>query len=71
MDVRTSGGGAAGAACPPVARGARQDPGDGLPDGLTALGLDPDDLPDGLVVADETGKVTCFNAAAARITAVP
>ncbi|OPF80007.1 PAS domain-containing sensor histidine kinase [Streptomyces antioxidans] len=29
----------------------------------------PDDLPDGLVVADETGLVTCFNAAAARITA--
>lgn len=33
--------------------------------------LDPDDLPDGLVVADETGRVICFNAAAARITAVP
>ncbi|UNO43701.1 PAS domain-containing protein [Streptomyces sp. MST-110588] len=32
------------------------------------LGLDPDDLPDGLVVADETGRVICFNAAAARIT---
>ncbi|MGW1074803.1 ATP-binding protein [Streptomyces sp. NPDC002537] len=32
-------------------------------------GLDPDDLPDGLVVADENGRVTCFNAAAARITA--
>ncbi|WP_440577462.1 ATP-binding protein [Streptomyces sp. AC154] len=34
-------------------------------------GLDPDDLPDGLVVADETGRVICFNAAAARITAMP
>ncbi|WP_330176698.1 ATP-binding protein [Streptomyces sp. NBC_01498] len=34
------------------------------------LGVDPDDLPDGLVVADETGRVICFNAAAARITAV-
>ncbi|MFG2647603.1 ATP-binding protein [Streptomyces sp. NPDC048436] len=34
------------------------------------LGLDPDDLPDGLVVADETGRVICFNSAAARITAV-
>ncbi|BCK72392.1 hypothetical protein Srufu_063450 [Streptomyces libani subsp. rufus] len=34
----------------------------------TGLGLDPDDLPDGLVVADETGRVICFNAAAARIT---
>ncbi|UQA96421.1 sensor histidine kinase [Streptomyces halobius] len=31
-------------------------------------GVDPDDLPDGLVVADETGTVICFNAAAARIT---
>jgi signal transduction histidine kinase len=37
---------------------------------LGGLGLDPDDLPDGLVVADETGHVICFNAAAARITAV-
>ena len=33
--------------------------------------IDPDDLPDGLVVADETGRVICFNAAAARITAIP
>ncbi|MGW5863780.1 ATP-binding protein [Streptomyces sp. NPDC055239] len=37
---------------------------------LGGLGLDPDDLPDGLVVADESGHVICFNAAAARITAV-
>ncbi|WP_455355109.1 sensor histidine kinase [Streptomyces sp. SYSU K217416] len=36
----------------------------------TNSGIDPDDLPDGLVVADETGHVICFNAAAARITAV-
>ncbi|MEU6808711.1 ATP-binding protein [Streptomyces sp. NPDC046831] len=36
-----------------------------------ALGVDPDDLPDGLVIADEDGRVVCFNAAAARITAVP
>ncbi|MFF2995415.1 ATP-binding protein [Streptomyces sp. NPDC057950] len=35
------------------------------------LGVDPDDLPDGLVVADEHGRVIAFNAAAARITAVP
>ncbi|MFB7056719.1 ATP-binding protein [Streptomyces vinaceus] len=35
-----------------------------------ALGIDPDDLPDGLVVADATGRVICFNAAAARITAL-
>ncbi|GAA1518178.1 ATP-binding protein [Streptomyces albidochromogenes] len=34
-------------------------------------GIDPDDLPDGLVVADESGRVVCFNAAAARITATP
>src|SRR5882757_615200 len=36
---------------------------------LDSLGLDPDDLPDGLVVADEHHRVICFNAAAARITA--
>jgi signal transduction histidine kinase len=35
------------------------------------LGIDPDDLPDGLVVADDQGRVICFNAAAARITATP
>lgn len=33
-------------------------------------GVVPDDLPDGLVVADGAGRVVCFNAAAARITAV-
>lgn len=52
MNVRTSGS-AAGRSAPAVADGP-------LPH--------PDDLPDGLVVADETGRVTCFNAAAARIT---
>ncbi|MER7835799.1 ATP-binding protein [Streptomyces sp. NPDC096040] len=36
---------------------------------LTGFGVDPDELPDGLVVADEHGIVVCFNAAAARITA--
>ncbi|WP_324788710.1 sensor histidine kinase [Streptomyces sp. H51] len=36
---------------------------------LAELGVDPDDLPDGLVVADEQGRVVCFNAAAERITA--
>ncbi|WP_367324404.1 ATP-binding protein [Streptomyces sp. HUAS ZL42] len=35
------------------------------------FGIDPDELPDGLVVADEHGNVICFNAAAARITDVP
>ncbi|MGY5129692.1 ATP-binding protein [Streptomyces nigrescens] len=43
----------------------------GGPDALgTGLGLDPDDLPDGLVVADETGRVICFNTAAAKITQI-
>ncbi|MCM1966986.1 MULTISPECIES: ATP-binding protein [unclassified Streptomyces] len=35
-----------------------------------ALGIDPDDLPDGLVIADAAGRVICFNSAAARITAL-
>ncbi|MFD8568082.1 ATP-binding protein [Streptomyces sp. NPDC059639] len=39
--------------------------------GPTGLDVHPDDLPDGLVVADESGHVVCFNAAAERITAVP
>ncbi|MFC5955897.1 ATP-binding protein [Streptomyces pratens] len=39
--------------------------------GPAELGIDPDQLPDGLVVADEHGRVICFNAAAARIAAVP
>ncbi|NBM17309.1 PAS domain-containing protein [Streptomyces sp. GC420] len=38
---------------------------------MAAHGIRPDDLPDGLVVADEHGRVICFNTAAARITAVP
>jgi signal transduction histidine kinase len=33
-------------------------------------GMDPDDLPDGLVVADHTSRVVCFNAAAARLTGI-
>ncbi|WP_087930749.1 sensor histidine kinase [Streptomyces albireticuli] len=70
MNVRTSG--SVADACPAAspdthgvreARGAREA-------SLPGLGIDPDDLPDGLVVADENGRVTCFNAAAARITAV-
>ncbi|HWM40620.1 MAG TPA: ATP-binding protein [Streptomyces sp.] len=32
------------------------------------LAVHPDDLPDGLVVGDRTGRVVCFNAAAARLT---
>ncbi|MFJ8447638.1 ATP-binding protein [[Kitasatospora] papulosa] len=39
--------------------------------GDPAMGIGPDDLPDGLVVADENGDVICFNTAAARITATP
>ncbi|MEV0011126.1 PAS domain-containing sensor histidine kinase [Streptomyces sp. NPDC047973] len=41
------------------------------PAGDTVTDVTPDDLPDGLVVADETGTVVCFNAAATRITATP
>ncbi|MCA1218130.1 sensor histidine kinase [Streptomyces sp. 8L] len=37
----------------------------------TRSGVDPDDLPDGLVVADEHGRVVRFNAAAVRITGLP
>ncbi|MFJ2904898.1 MULTISPECIES: ATP-binding protein [unclassified Streptomyces] len=33
-------------------------------------GIDPDELPDGLVIADEHGQVIRFNAAAERITAL-
>lgn len=57
-----NGAGAAGA----PARGAVL----GWPPFPDALGLDPDDLPDGLVVADEHGRVIVFNAAAVRITAL-
>ncbi|MFI5982829.1 ATP-binding protein [Streptomyces sp. NPDC051555] len=42
-------------------------PGDALGAGF---GMHPDDLPDGLVVADHAGRIVCFNRAAARITAV-
>ncbi|MET7681706.1 ATP-binding protein [Streptomyces sp. NPDC005423] len=59
-----------GTSSAPGAREERQrsEPGPGEP---ADLGIDPDDLPDGLVVADENGRVICFNAAAERITAVP
>jgi signal transduction histidine kinase len=82
MDVRTSGAGAAaadahapGRTLPGPAGHDRRERGTehGGHDpceALAALGLHPDDLPDGLVVADETGRVTCFNAAAGRITAI-
>ncbi|MFF7186765.1 ATP-binding protein [Streptomyces sp. NPDC008222] len=54
----------------PGARDAHRAPASRCGD-LAELGIDPDELPDGLVVADEHGRVICFNAAAARITAVP
>ncbi|OKH98336.1 PAS domain-containing sensor histidine kinase [Streptomyces sp. CB02923] len=63
MSARASGTTVAAEPCPddgPVPLGA----------GPAGAGPDPDDLPDGLVVADETGRVICFNAAAARITAI-
>ncbi|MGW0366005.1 ATP-binding protein [Streptomyces sp. NPDC002990] len=44
-------------------------PADPAPGGGADCGVDPDDLPDGLVVADATGHVICFNRAAARMTA--
>ncbi|MFE9774295.1 ATP-binding protein [Streptomyces sp. NPDC005931] len=53
----------------PGAHGAARPPGARATD-LAGLGIDPDALPDGLVVADEQQRVVCFNAAAARITAV-
>ncbi|MFM9367779.1 ATP-binding protein [Streptomyces sp. Da 82-17] len=64
MSVGTSRtGGVRGSAVRPAVSGtAARDPDE--------LGIDPDALPDGLVVADESGHVVCFNAAAARITAV-
>ncbi|MEV5989685.1 ATP-binding protein [Streptomyces sp. NPDC052051] len=38
--------------------------------GVSEAGVDPDELPDGLVIADEQGRVIRFNAAAERVTAV-
>ncbi|WP_217214467.1 ATP-binding protein [Streptomyces sp. AC550_RSS872] len=58
-----------GTSSAPGAREVRR-PSASRPGDLAELGIDPDDLPDGLVVADEQGHVVCFNAAAERITAV-
>ncbi len=58
-----------GTSSAPGARQARRPPTPRRPGDLADLGLDPDQLPDGLVVADEHGRVICFNAAAERITA--
>ncbi|MCC3768035.1 sensor histidine kinase KdpD [Streptomyces sp. UNOC14_S4] len=68
MNVRTSG--SVADACPAAVHGSHGAQAGAAAPAPGALGLDPDDLPDGLVVADENGRVTCFNAAAARITAV-
>lgn len=59
-----------GTSSAPGARNVRH-PSAARPGDLAELGIDPDQLPDGLVVADEHGHVICFNAAAERITAVP
>ncbi|MFJ8534948.1 ATP-binding protein [Streptomyces sp. NPDC093591] len=59
-----------GTSSAPGAREVRR-PSASRPGEAAELGFDPDDLPDGLVVADEHGHVICFNAAAERITAVP
>jgi signal transduction histidine kinase len=65
MDVRTTGD-ATGSGASPAGYAALP----GRSPVLDGLGLSPDDLPDGLVVADELGRVICFNAAAARLTAI-
>ncbi|MFC8585654.1 ATP-binding protein [Streptomyces sp. NPDC057217] len=65
--------GSAGAPGPtgPAGPGDSTTPADPVGLGFGFAGVHPDDLPDGLVVADDTGRVVCFNAAAARVTAVP
>ncbi|WP_326691866.1 MULTISPECIES: ATP-binding protein [unclassified Streptomyces] len=75
MDVRASDGrtreaapGDAGPALGVPAPGPGADDRTGVRDGAPDVGVHPDDLPDGLVVADSTGSVVCFNSAAARIT---
>ncbi len=68
MSVRTSGITVATDSGPAGEAGRGPSPATG-PDAY-GTGLDPDDLPDGLVVSDETGRVVCFNAAAARITGI-
>ncbi|MFI8006892.1 ATP-binding protein [Streptomyces sp. NPDC086010] len=68
MAVGTSG---SRAAHTPPARALTDAVGEDPATGGSALDVGPDDLPDGLVVADGAGRVVCFNAAAARITATP
>ncbi|MGI5374110.1 ATP-binding protein [Streptomyces sp. CA-251387] len=59
-----------GTSSAPGAREVRRPSASRSPGESAELGINPDDLPDGLVVADEHGHVICFNAAAERITAV-
>ncbi|MER5295727.1 ATP-binding protein [Streptomyces pharetrae] len=59
-----------GTSSAPGARDVRHPPAPRSGDPAAGLGIDPDDLPDGLVVADEDGRVICCNAAAERIAAV-
>jgi hypothetical protein len=53
-----------------VARPADAEDVAGRPDTLASLVI-ADDLPDGLVIADQDGRVQVFNAAAARLTGTP
>ncbi|WP_327174799.1 ATP-binding protein [Streptomyces sp. NBC_01335] len=53
-----------------VRPGADEDAAGGSAPSDILLGVEPDDLPDGLVVADRTGRIVCFNAAAVKITSV-
>lgn len=80
MDVSTGGGQrpAVAGARPAPAPGAVGPVAAGASHGVAVDGAEPDhslihpdDLPDGLVVADRTGRVVCFNAAAVRITQLP
>ncbi|WP_037860193.1 sensor histidine kinase [Streptomyces sp. NRRL S-340] len=64
MSVGTSG-------AVPGTRGAPRTPAPPAAAEVAGGAVDPDDLPDGLVIADEHGRVVRFNTAAARITAVP
>jgi signal transduction histidine kinase len=66
---RTHGDGPARPGSPSVAhRDAFEGAFAGRPPESEECGVHPDDLPEGLVVADRTGHVVCFNSAAARLT---
>jgi PAS domain S-box-containing protein len=66
VDSSTSGRGVAAVSSTPAvafsARSAGQEPGGGF--------VCADDLPDGLVVADHSGRITVFNRAASRLTGI-